>query len=951
MIPQAAEWRYVVQSIQNLFRLIVIMGGTTAFILLTIVSSLQYHDILVSNMKEAAVLRGQSEGGRLSAVLNQAAQAAIQISTQAEMGPDIQMNELQQLSARLFDEYPMVFGLGVWLEPYELGPENYYSSFHLYRNSDGEHIVDPYYKSAEYDYFNWDWWIEANQAIGSGLWTEPFYDTASDTYMITASFPISRNGHRAGISTVDISLAAITDYLDEIQPGAQVYTAVIDPRGNYLEDPGTTRGLSPAVRQEVQKLGSRLQETDEPRAYMLSPDDTDYWVVLTPVANTSFVLAMAQPMENINQACVGIITRNTLLYLLGLLILILIQDRLINRYIILPIEESTGTVKKIADGDFAPQELSTYSSPREIAFLFDSVSHMRNKIRFLLDDLQAQTRFLSMQQADMRTLYGELSATHVSLLQVNQELTDSQKRLEMAVRGAGAGLWEWNIPEKTIMVDDHYREILGYQPTKKHLPLTCDSYAPGEFTDHWNILSRNVHPDDWPLVKSMLAEHFKGNSARYTCEYRRRHKDGHWIWLLDSGYVIERDEHGCAKRVVGMIQDISERKTAEEALTKSTSLYQGIVTATENAVVVFDASSYEIVEANISAEILSGYRRNELLNKKCSDFLIGTLDNNERIVRARIVELLKRNVCVIRTSGLRQDGQTIPLKISLTLIPLEKQQLVLAVIYNMSDKIKRQQEREKLERYRAEYEKISGLSVMSAGIVHEISQPANSIKLIADGLLYLENYGQSISLAEALEGLRTISRQCERIEGIVVNLRSLIHSFEEQDSNSSDMNLAVQKALDSQESRIISQNVVIDLSLDPECGPVMGNQIEHELIITNLLSNALDVLRLSGSATPHISIETRALPNGVVLKVADNGPGIPADAVSHIWEPFFSTHKGVAGMGMGMGLPLARSIVTRLKGQIWGRNQEEGGALFAVELPCSQDHKTHEERANAYTIA
>jgi diguanylate cyclase (GGDEF)-like protein/PAS domain S-box-containing protein len=79
----------------------------------------------------------------------------------------------------------------------------------------------------------------------------------------------------------------------------------------------------------------------------------------------------------------------------------------------------------------------------------------------------------------------------------------------------------------------------------------------------WEAL---VHPDDWAVIRASLEPHLRGENSRYSCEHRLRHKDGHWVWVLDAGSVIEWDEEGAPLRAVGIQQDISQRKALEERL-------------------------------------------------------------------------------------------------------------------------------------------------------------------------------------------------------------------------------------------------------------------------------------------------------------------------------------------------------------------------------------------------
>lgn len=940
-------------SIQRLFRRIVIIAGTSAFVVLTIASYFQYHDILVQNMQEAAVLQGQSEAGRFGAALNQAISMAVQLSTETEVRKEINLDEFQKLAVRLLEDSPLVNGAGVWLGPYEMSSSRYYNSFYVHRDRDGKIVPDPYYNSPDYDYFSWNWWLEAQKSGHSAVWTAPYYDPPSDEYLVTASFPIIRDGRQIGISTVDISLSYVSRYLEDLPLGEQGYALIINGNGDYLRDPRTGYSLSYASSRLLFSAMEKAHTAEGSGSALLSLDDQDCWVVFAPVAGTEYTMILARPMEQINLQCIPVIARNALLYLMALVIVIIVSDRFTRRRMVVPLRETTRMVRQIADGQFAGDISQAPPLPREINSLLKSVYHMRAEIGRLLDEQKEQNRSISAQKQEMQMLYdelqesyeesqtiaSELSATHLSLLAVNSRLMESQKRLEMTVWGAGAGLWDWIINDGIILIDNRYREIIGYPPEQRNMTYFYPDYDHSEDNNTWGIIAQGIHPEDWPFVKSMLVRVFKSPEANYTCEYRRRHHDGHWIWVQDNGYVMERNEQGRVLRVVGMIQDISERKSAVEALIRSTSLYKGIFNATENGVAVFNAADYRIIEANKEIESISGYSRAELINRKCTDFMTKDPQLNTLCVQNRIDELCNNKICTFETHGKTRDGKSIPLMISLNLVPLEQQLLVLAVVNDLTENIKRKEEMVKYERYKSEFEKIKALSIMSAGIVHEISQPVATIRLIAEGLTYLDSSGRTVTIEDSLQGLNTISGQCERIEKIVASLRSLVNSFEERDNHYSDINLAIENVLKGLVNRIKEQGVAVAWETGKDPRTVAGSQIEHELIMTNLMNNALDALQFSGQDAPAITIRTEEVKDAIIISVIDNGPGMAEEISGHIWEPFFNTRKSRQGMGMGMGMGLAlvRTIVTRLKGHVRSGNNADGGTIFEVELPLGTE--------------
>ena len=129
-------------------------------------------------------------------------------------------------------------------------------------------------------------------------------------------------------------------------------------------------------------------------------------------------------------------------------------------------------------------------------------------------------------------------------------LQESEQRKELALAGAKLGTWDWNVATGEVIFDERWAEILGYR---------LDELEPQ--VSAWERL---IHPADVQDVMSILDDHLAGLSEHYETEYRLRHKDGHFVWILDKGRVIERDAESNPVRVCGTHLDITKRKIAEE---------------------------------------------------------------------------------------------------------------------------------------------------------------------------------------------------------------------------------------------------------------------------------------------------------------------------------------------------------------------------------------------------
>jgi len=138
--------------------------------------------------------------------------------------------------------------------------------------------------------------------------------------------------------------------------------------------------------------------------------------------------------------------------------------------------------------------------------------------------------------------------------QLERDLSARDAQLRFALNEASDGLWDWDIDSSTVFFSPQLKRMLGYGPDE--LDPTLASWT------------NNIHPDDAGVVSRILNEHLAGERERYEAEYRLRNRNGHYLWVHDRGRICERDKNGRPLRVVGMVQNITDRKNLEMRLQK-----------------------------------------------------------------------------------------------------------------------------------------------------------------------------------------------------------------------------------------------------------------------------------------------------------------------------------------------------------------------------------------------
>ncbi|MGE4124211.1 MAG: diguanylate cyclase [Pusillimonas sp.] len=136
---------------------------------------------------------------------------------------------------------------------------------------------------------------------------------------------------------------------------------------------------------------------------------------------------------------------------------------------------------------------------------------------------------------------------------MTKDLSLERRRLDAILDGARVGTWEWNVQTGETLFNEYWASIIGYTLAELQ-PVSIETWL------------KYAHPEDLAASQVVLEQHLAGKLAHYESEVRMRHKDGHWVWVLDRGKVAKRDDQGRPLLVCGTHQDISLEKQKLQAL-------------------------------------------------------------------------------------------------------------------------------------------------------------------------------------------------------------------------------------------------------------------------------------------------------------------------------------------------------------------------------------------------
>jgi PAS domain S-box-containing protein len=303
---------------------------------------------------------------------------------------------------------------------------------------------------------------------------------------------------------------------------------------------------------------------------------------------------------------------------------------------------------------------------------------------------------------------------------VEEALRVSERRLDLALKGADLGMWDYNFQTGEAFVSARRAEMVGY---------TLEEVEP-----HFTWWGKQVHPEDLDRVRQAMSDHARGRTPMYECEHRVRHKSGEYTWVLSRGKLVEWDDKGNPARAVGTTMDITDRKRIEEALKESEARFREFAEAVPQLVYEVDARG-NIVFVNRAGLALGGYKPEDARSGLSMTRFLPQED------LPKLVENMRQVLSGESTSGteytlLAKDGTRIPIAAYST--PVIKRGKVAGVRGVCVDITKHKEAEAILRRSRDEMEKL-------------VAERTSELQVVNDELAALNGLGGEIAVTLSLE--------------------------------------------------------------------------------------------------------------------------------------------------------------------------------------------------------
>ena len=436
-----------------------------------------------------------------------------------------------------------------------------------------------------------------------------------------------------------------------------------------------------------------------------------------------------------------------------------------------------------------------------------------------------------------------------------------------------------------------------------------------------------IHPDH---LERVIAEftHAVTNGIPLDTEVRYRRADGVYRWSKLQ-IVPVRDAEGKISVWYGLMNDIDDRKRAEDELKRSEARHRVVVETASDVVVSIDENG-KIILANPATNRIFGYAPEELIGKPLTVLMPKAMRGLHEAGFKRYLETGARQLNWQGTemTAMRADGEEFAVEVSFGEMTTDQGKVFTGFIRDISEKKRAEEELRSTHAEIARMMRVLTVGQLTASIAHEVNQPLSGIVTNASTCLRMLSSDQP-NIEGARETARRTIRDGNRASEVVTRLRALFKR-KEVAAEPIDLSDAAQEVIALSMSELQSDRILLRHDFAENLPPVKGDRIQIQQVILNLVHNALDAMRGVDDRPRELLIKTESGDNkSVQLTVQDTGIGFASDAADRLFESFYTTKDD----GMGIGLSVSRSIIEAHRGRLWASVNDGPGSSFAFSIP------------------
>jgi len=420
----------------------------------------------------------------------------------------------------------------------------------------------------------------------------------------------------------------------------------------------------------------------------------------------------------------------------------------------------------------------------------------------------------------------------------------------------------------------------------------------------------------------------------YTIEFRIVLPDGTAKYLEAIAHHLF-SEHGELLQVVGTNVDLTERRRAEEALRRSEAYLAESQKISHTCSAAFNEGGmlYFSEEASrmFGFDPLQGIPSREAVWQRIHpDDLDRVNENIERAVREKRSRANEFRI-------LLPDGTVKHVESACNPVFSASGELVeiIGTGVDVTERKRAQEEHERLRQLESDLAHMNRLGIMgeqAASLAHEVTQPIAAARNYARAALnFLDQQPPDLGMVK--QQLGSIVDAADRSREIIERIREQIKKVPPRNACFK-LNHAIDEVIVLARGAITQHGVSVQTVLAEGLAPVQGDRVQLQQVVLNLILNAVEAMGSVEAVTRELLISTEQDHNGILVAVCDSGPGIDPAHFERVFDTFYTTKP----KGLGMGLPICRSIINAHGGRLWAEAKEPRGTVFQFTLPSAENN-------------
>lgn len=553
------------------------------------------------------------------------------------------------------------------------------------------------------------------------------------------------------------------------------------------------------------------------------------------------------------------------------------------------------------------------------------------ELQHIATNFEEMAKQVALREAELTRINKQLYKNIEERKRIEDQLRASQQQFSLVAASTMDGIVECRFNQDSLQYTPRWKDLLGY--TDEELTTSLSAW-----------LTR-VHPDDRQALAAFSHGQTYNSEGRAEKEYRIKHKDGEYRWFLGRAQVI-KDPEGNPHRFIGTHTDITPKKRAEQRLISTKELLQNIINCMPSLIVGV-TEKMTITLWNDTIEESSGIYARDAEGMQFRD-LLPELSFIERHIQKAFSATTP--VSVSKVTSIRK-GRPVTYDIVIFPVTISTKKVAVLRIDDITERLR-------MEERIIQTEKMASITGLAAGMAHEINNPlggilqgvqniqrrlspdlAPNIRTANDLDVSFEKMNAYMEQREIYDLLDGVLECGKRAASIVANMLEFSRSSNIK-RTSCNIHSVIDKSIElaANDYQLKTQHnfkqIKIIREYDEDVSLISCAQQEIEQVLLNLLKNAAQAFATADQlfVQPTLVITTQQSASGVMITVADNGPGMSEEIRKRVFEPFYTTKP--IGDGTGLGLSVSYFIITNNhSGTISVTSAVNQGSKFNIYLP------------------